>query len=110
MSAIKRHKILYNASAAGTGDGVRLANRFEIPADRVVQADMTAGDHLFLEATSMDVRGSISDSYLADLTAADITILSDITATGNYEIDGPWSWVRVRKTGTNGVGKVQGFI
>lgn len=111
MSAIKRYKVLYDATAAGTGNWVRLDNRYEVPEDRVVQAALTAGDTLIVQATSKDQKGLMDETaFLAALTAKDITVLNTFAASGNYEIDGPWSYVRVVKTGAAGNGKVQGFI
>lgn len=110
MSQIKRHKVLYNDSAAGTGDWIRLDNRYGEHNERVLQAELTAPDTLVIEVITADELGSMSDSYLDDLTAQDITILTTFTADGNYFMQGPWTWIRARKTGTAANGKVQGFI
>jgi hypothetical protein len=113
MACQKRHQVLYNSAAAATGDWNRLDNRYEFPEDRTVQAFVTAGDTVYIEVASKDVKGQMGAAEAAMLLALlpeDITVLTSFTASGTYVIDGPWSYVRVRKTGTAGLGKVQGFI
>jgi len=113
MSSIHRHKELYNDTAAGTGDWVRLDNRYEEYGGRVLQSEVTAADTLIIQVTSKDVKGLTAAqeaAMLAALDAADITVLATVTADGPYLLEGPWSYIRVVKTGTAGVGKVQGFI
>lgn len=113
MSSIKRHKVLYDATAAATGDWVRLDNRYEEYGGRVFQAELTAADTLVIEGTTKDVKGLTAAqeaTMLAALGPNDITAITTISADGSYLLEGPWSYIRARKTGTAANGKVQGFI
>lgn len=107
---IKRYKVLFDASTASTGEWFSLDSRYDQSTERVVQVDLTVGDTVYLEGTTKDVKG-IDKSFLDDLEASDISIIGTYTAdnTGDVLV-GPWSYIRVRKTGTTGAAKVSGFI
>ena len=109
MHIAKRYKKLYNDTAAGTGGWVRLDGRYAPIINSEVQATVASGDTLALQATSVDVKG-IDETYLTNLLASDITTLNTFSSSGNYVINGNYTWVRVVKTGTAGLGVVEGFI
>lgn len=109
MSAIKRTKILYNSSAAGNGSWVSLDNRYDQSPTRSLIISLVSGDTITLQAITQDVKGN-DKSFLDSLSSADIVSLKTYTASESDVLEGPWTYIRVVKTGTNGVAKVQGFI
>lgn len=109
MTSAKRYVQLYNARAAGTSPWFRLDSRYEKISVRPLHFSITAGDTFVLQATVKDVMG-IDETYLNNLTAAEIATLGTFTATGDELIEGNYTWIRVIKTGTTGLGVVEGFI
>jgi hypothetical protein len=107
--ASKRHHILYQSAAAGNGDWVQLDTRYEDDTTRVIQVELTASDTVIIQGITKDVKG-IDKSFLDDLTAADITNITTISADGFYNLTGAWSFIRAQKTGTAAVATVQGMI
>ena len=113
MSSIKRHKILFDATAASTGDWVRLDNRYAEFEGRVLQTELTAPNTITLQATTKDVRGQTAAqeaAMLAALGADDIVNVVVITADGPYLLEGPWTFLRAVKTNSTANAKIQGFI
>lgn len=112
MASIKRHKVLLDQSAAGSGEWVRLDARYEEAPERPIQVDVVTGDTITLEATSYEVKGdpNATTTGLASLSADDITIIETFTEDGNGVIAGYWTFIRVTKTGTTGNAKVQGYV
>lgn len=110
MTSIKRHKVLYDSSAAGTGEWFRLDSRYEESPSRAIQVFVASGDTLTIQGTTKDVRGSTPTEVLASLEADDIVDIKAYTASEADNLEGPWTYIRVTKTGTTGTGKVQGFI
>ena len=110
MGNIRRHVELYNATAAGTGDWVPLDVRYDDnPASRSLRCVLTAGDTLTLEGIIKDVKG-IDKSFLDDLLDNEISTLKIYTASEVDVLDGSWTYVRAIKTGTAGVGILEGFL
>ena len=109
MTSAKRFVQLYNSSAAGTSGWFRLDSRYEKISVRPIHISLVAGDTFVLQALVKDFKG-IDETYLNNVTAAEIATLGTFTATGDELIEGNYTWVRVQKTGTNGVGVVEGFI
>ena len=107
--SIKRYVVLYNDSAANTGSWIQLDTRYEDYSQRTLQFTVVSTDNLILEGTTVDYK-TIDKSYLSTLPASDISTITTITSTGTYTLTGPWAYVRVRKTGTAGVGKAEGLI
>lgn len=106
---IKRYKQLYNATAAGTGSWVELDIRYDKAPFRTLIFSVTAGDTLELQGITKDFKG-IDETWLTSLTASEITSLKTYTASGNDVLEGPWTHIRVVKTGTAGNGLVEGFV
>lgn len=109
MTSAKRYVQLYNSAAAGTSSWFRLDSRYEKISVRPIHFSITAGDTFVLQALVKDAKG-IDETYLNSVTAADIATLGTFTSTGDELIEGNYTWIRVTKTGTNGVGVVEGFI
>lgn len=108
---IKRHKVLYDSSAAGTGDWFRLDNRYDESPERILQVYMTAGDTITLQGATKDLKGVDSSTVTASLETEDITdIVEYISSNAGDVLTGPWTYIRIVKTGTTGAAKVQGFI
>jgi len=111
MTAITRHKVLFDQSAAGSGNWFRLDTRYDQEQARTLQVDLTSGDTVVLEGTTKDVRGSTPALVTASIEADDITAIGTFTTDGTGDLlAGPWTYIRVTKTGTTGNAKVQGFI
>lgn len=109
MTAIKRHKVLFDSSAAETGEWVDLDNRYSETNERAIQIDVTSGDTITIEGITKDVKG-IDKSFLNSLDEDDITTLGSYTSDDNDVLYGPWTYIRVTKTGTTGPAKVQGYV
>ncbi len=109
MTSAKRYVKLYNASAAGTGAWFRLDSRYEKISVRPIHFSITAGDSFVLQATVVDFKG-IDETYLNNLQASDIATLGTFVATSDELLEGNYTWVRVVKSGTAGIGVVEGFI
>lgn len=112
MTAIKRYKVLYNDSAAETSEWFRLDVRYDHDTVRTLNIELTAGDTITIEGTTFDVRGTDKQRRdgLAALTAEDIGTLNTYTTSDTDNLTGPWTHIRVVKTGTTGNAKVSGFI
>jgi len=110
MTAIKRYEVLYNTSAQGTGAWFRLDTRYEETCERALQVFVTTGDTVTIEGTTKDVRGSTEQLVTASIAADEISTLKSFTANGAENLTGPWTYIRVTKTGVNGPAKVLGFI
>jgi hypothetical protein len=111
MTAIKRYKVLYDSAAAGNGNWIRLDNRYDQAPDRIIQVDLTADDTIILQGVTKDQRGVDQDTIIASLVPSDISVIETFTADGGkFPLTGPWSYIRVVKTGTTGNAKVAGFI
>jgi hypothetical protein len=106
---IRRNKVLYNAQAAGTGSWFRLDSRHEESATRAIQGVVVTGDTITLQGTTYDVKGSTAN-VTSNITADDIVTLQTYTASFADVINGPWTYIRVVKTGSTGIAKVQGYV
>lgn len=109
MSSVKRFKVLFDAATASTGSWFALDSRYDESPTRAIQIDLTVGDTVVIEGTTKDVKGT-DKSFLTTLSANEISILGSYTASDADVLEGPWTYIRVRKTGTTGPAKVQGFI
>lgn len=107
---IRRHKVMYDSSAAGNGDWFRLDSRYEESSDRVIHVELTSNDTITIQGTTVDVRGGNPATVTANLEADDIVDITTLSADGTYLLQGPWSYIRAVKTGTTANAKVQGFI
>lgn len=108
--SIKRFKVLYDDTAAGTGDWIRLDNRYDDGSEiRSLIVKLTAGDTATLQATAKDVRGG-DGSFVDDLLAKEIATLTIYTGDTNDLLEGPWTHIRVIKTGTAGNCYVAGYV
>lgn len=95
MPRIFSIKTIYDASAAATGSGYELDYRDDYgECTRAVVAAMNASDSLAIQV-------SLDDSTY--VTAATLTG----SATASALIAGPWRYIRVVKTGTNGTATVK---
>ncbi len=111
MQSIKRYAQLYNATTAGTGSWFRLDNRYETISVRPLHFSITAGDTFVLQAIVKDVRGDGDGlTYLDSLLPSEISTLGTFATSTDELLEGNYSWIRVVKSGTNGVGVVEGFI
>jgi hypothetical protein len=111
MTAIKRYKVLYDSSAAGNGDWIRLDSRYDISPQRIVHVDLTSGDTIELQGTVKDEKGSTPSLVTASLDTDDIVTIETFTADSTeHLLTGPWTYIRVVKTGTTGNAKVSGFV
>lgn len=109
MTSIKRSKVLYDSAAADTSDWFALDVRYDESPSRAIQVYVTTGDTITIQGITKDVKG-IDKSFLDTLTTADISDIKAYTASEPDVLEGPWTYIRVVKTGTTGQGKVQGFI
>lgn len=109
MTAIKRHKVLFDAATATTGDWIPLDVRYENNSARTIQIILTVGDTVIIEGITKETKG-IDKSFLTTLDADDISVIGSYTADGELNLDNPYTYIRARKTGTTGNAKVQGFI
>lgn len=95
MARIFSTKTIYDASAAGTGASYELDYRDDYgEAVRAVVATLNASDSLAIQV-------SIDDTTF--ITAATLTGATS----GSALIAGPWRYIRVVKTGTNGAAVVK---
>lgn len=101
---------MYDASAAGNGDWVRLDSRYEVDAGRSFTVSMNAADTVSIEGTVLDEPDHVALG--AVITADDIVTLESYT--GNSQEDGVllgnYTFIRAVKVGATGNAKVQGFI
>lgn len=105
---IRRHKVLYNDSAAGNGTWIRLDSRYEHEPTRAVQGVVTSGDTISIEGTTLEAIDRVDlDSII---TADDIQELGSFTENFTDVLNGNWTYVRAVKTGTTGIAKIQGYI
>lgn len=108
--SIKRHKVLFDSAAAETGDWYRLDVRYDHDDERALQIKVTSGDTVTIEGTTKDQRGLLPEAVIASITEDDISTLKSYTEDSVDNLVGPWTYIRVSKTGTTGNAKVQGFI
>ncbi len=109
--SIKRFKTLYDTqAAAGTGDWVPLDVRYDDGSEvRTLIISVTSGDTVELQGIVKDVKG-MDKSFLDTLQTSDITTLATYTESDNDVLEGPWTYIRVVKSGTSGPCKVSGFV
>lgn len=110
MTAIKRNKVLYDATTAGTGDWVRLDSRYDVDNKRAIQVNLMTGDTIDIQGTTKDVRGMSQDDVIASIETDDITTIKSYTASEADTLYGSWTYIRAVKTGTTGPAKVQGMV
>lgn len=109
MTAIRRYKKLFDATTAATTVWHHLDFRYDDSGSvRNLSVNVTAGDSVIVQATAYDVKGT--DINNITVPPLEITTLTTITTTGNYAINGPWSAIRITKTGTAGRAVVDGAI
>lgn len=106
---IRSNKVLWNATAAGTGSWFNLDSRFEDFAQRAIHGTVTSGDTIAIQGITKDIRITDTGS-LATLDSADIATIGSYTADFADILNGNWTWIRVVKTGSTGPSKVQGNI
>lgn len=108
---IRRWKTLFdsNVNTSGTGAWIALDVRYEEHALRSIMGAVITGDTVTVQGITKDIKG-IDKSFLTTLETQDITNLNAYTADFNDVLIGPWTYVRVVKTGTAGRAKVEGFI
>lgn len=108
---IKRYVQLINQTAAITTGWVRLDNRYETFSQRAIQINLTSGDTVELQAIVKDVKGDkTAGAWLNNLQPGDITSLKVYAVSENDVLEGPWTYIRAIKAGTNGLATVEGFI
>lgn len=105
---IKRYKVLLDQAAAGNGDWVRLDTRYEEDPGRPIQLDIVSGDTITIQGITKDIRGEGDPTD--NLDSDDIVDLDDFTSSGSTILNGNWTYIRVKKTGTNGNAKISGFV
>ena len=107
---IRRNKVLYNDSAADTGDWIRLDSRYEIDPTRALTIHMNAADTITLEGTVVDAKDAAA--LEAKIVDQDIVVLEEYTgeAEVNQILSGNYTFIRASKTGTAGNAKVQGYV
>lgn len=105
---IRRYKVLMDQTAAGTGDWYRLDSRYEEDPSRPLQINVTTGDTVTIQATTKDIRGA--EDPTTTLTSEEIIDLDDFTATTSTLLNGNWTYIRIKKTGTTGNARVSGHI
>ena len=106
--AILRHKVLYNASAAGTGDWFELDTSKNGENMRSIHGQVAAGDTIVIQGTT--IRAADRTALAEVITSTDIATLKTFTSDFADTLLGTWSFIRVVKTGANGTSKVQGLI
>lgn len=107
---IRRYKVLYDDSAAGTSDWLALDSRYEDDGvGRVVTVTLAAGDTFELQGIVKDVKG-INKTFLTTLSTSEIHSIKTYTASENDILEGQWTYIRVVKTGTAGEGRFEGFV
>lgn len=109
MASIRRHKILLDSTAEATGDWIPLDVRYDESISRAIQVVLVSGDTVIIEGITKDVKGT-DKSFLDELTAEDIIALKTYAVTTADVLEGTWTYIRARKTGTTGNAKVQGFV
>lgn len=109
MTAIKRHKTLFDGSAAGAGEWFRLDTRYQ-DMEAAIQVFVTNGDTIHFEGCSKDVRGANQVDVIASITDDEISTLKSFTEDTAEVLVGPWAYVRIRKEGTTGPAKVLGYL
>lgn len=107
--SIKRYKVIFDGTAAETGEWFALDVRYDESPSRAIQVQVTSGDTIKIQAITKDVKG-IDKSFLDELDADDIADLKTYSASEADTLDGPWTYIRAIKTGTTGPAKVSGFI
>ena len=108
--SIRRHKILFDSATAGNGDWVRLdVRREEAPSGRPIRVVIVAGDTLELQGILLDIKAG-DEADLTTLADKEIASLATYTQTENDVLDGNWTYIRMVKTGANGIGYAEGFV
>lgn len=107
---IRRHKVLYNGSAAGNGTWVRLDSRYEEDAGRAITIHMNASDTISIEGTVIDAKDV--PSLEAIIEDADIAVIESYTGAteAGVTLSSNYTFIRAVKTGTTGTAKVQGYL
>lgn len=106
---IRRYKTLYDATAAGTGSWIRLDSRYETHPTRTIRVSLVAGDTMELQGVVWDTK-SIDKSFLDTIDTKYISSIKTYTQSEQDVLEGPWTYVRAVKSGTNGEGLIEGFI
>lgn len=107
---IRRHKILFNSATAGDGDWVRLdTRREEDPSGRTIRVVLVAGDTLELQGITRDIKAG-DEADLTTLEDSEIASIAIYTSTENDLLDGHWTYIRMVKTGANGIAYSEGFV
>lgn len=108
---IRRHKVLYDSDAAGTGSWIRLDSRREIDNTRAITIKMNASDTIAIQGTVIDAIDATALVAKYDSTK-DVVTLEEYT--GETDVDavlqGNYTFIRAVKTGTAGNAKVQGYL
>lgn len=108
--SIRRYKVLYDDSAAGTSDWINLDSRYDDKGSgRLITVTLTAGDTFELQGIVKEVKG-IDKSFLTTLESDEIHSIKTYTATENDILEGQWSYIRVIKTGASGEGRFEGTV
>lgn len=111
MTSIKRNKVLLDQTTAGDGEWIRLDSRYDCDSFRTLQVNMSVGDTITIQGTTVDVRGANPADVIASLTPEDISDLQVFTDSGTGDLlAGPWSYIRAVKVGATGSAKVQGYV
>lgn len=107
--SVKRHVVLYDDSAAGSGTWFALDTKYESDSSRTVQINMNASDTIALQGTTIEAKDAAD---LGTVAAEDITTIQSYTGNTdeNDALIGSFTFIRVTKTGTAGNAKVQGVI
>jgi len=98
---LRRVTLLDVASVSATGNWYKCDYRYAPDQVRTVLGTMNASDAIFLEGTTDDADVTVSTIVTLETTSA---------ATFAFNLFGPWSAIRIRKTGTNGAAVVKGII
>ena len=106
---IKRFKELYNSSTAATSDWYQLDTRYDENMVRSLVVSVTSGDTVTIEGIVKDVKGG-DKSFLDVLVDGEIATIKAYTESGRDVLEGPWTYIRVVKEGSNGRAIVQGFV
>lgn len=103
---IKSNKVLMNQTTAGTGTTFPLDVRYDLSPMRAVHGTVTTGDSVTIQGTTWDRRGPDK----TNLASATFHNLGTYTANFTDILNGPWTYIRIVKTGTAGNATVYGMI
>lgn len=104
----KPYLLIDDAAGDETGRWIPLDYRFSPEEDRSIHGTVTAGDNVIIEATTVRAKDRFALANIIE--AADITVLQTYTEDFNDIINGQWTFVRARKTGSNGTSRVRGIL